>query len=226
LSAAFTQWFVLVPGPLPVYASVTDGEYPPGTKVGGIAWKPQFTELKVSIQNPTNKPYEDLNILLRPNEPVAAISQISDLPEVSFQDNNGGMTRLFDIDQSGISKVAPLALLGTDAGYRVQCHRLPAHSTLKIVMALADFKWAPAEHHPGLDPGKAVRESNYVVKMRFDDFSSYWLGHEDGDVYAPRPSSSPSIKVEADYLLAHRPRHLSQRVQVDGRFIVRRRPSP
>ena len=222
---AFSWVIVFVNGPLPVSAFATDGEYPAGYMISGISWKPQFTELDVDLTNPTDSAYQDLNIVLRPTSPVAAIAQVTDIADVSFEDKNSFSTHMLDLNlQTGVSKAIPLVLVATDAGYRVRCGRLPSHDDLKVVMALADMKWPTASNVPrGAPFEEQVRDMNYLFRVKFDDFSTYWLGYRDGDIYAtrPRPTSTEWLKVDGDYTVGHRRRTISQKVQFGGALTIK-----
>jgi hypothetical protein len=129
---------VFVDAPLSATGYMTDGEYPAGKDISGIPWKTEFTELQVQFTNDPDRVYEDLNIVIRPTEAIAAIKQITDVPGVSFAGKNDSAIHVVDVNfQSGASNAIPLVLLATDAGYRMRCPRLPGHSTLRAVIALA-----------------------------------------------------------------------------------------
>jgi hypothetical protein len=215
----FSQYLVFVDAPLDVSGSQTDGEYPMGTAISGIQWRKEFTELNIEMVNPTDRVYEDLNLVIRPTEPVVAVEQISRFPGISFEDKNDLTTHLLDIPRQGDSKAIPLDLLATDAGYRMRCPRLPAHSTIKIEMALANIIWNPAR--PGnAPPEESVRELDYVLQIKGDDFSTYWMGHKEADVYTPRPSIQ-WFKIEGDYVVLLRKRKVSKKVNVAGKINVK-----
>jgi hypothetical protein len=221
LAAAFSWGMVFVDDALDVSGLVTDAEYAQGTKISGVAWRPEFTELNVMMVNPTDRVYEDLNLVIRPTEPVIAIEQISDFPGVSFVDKNDFMARMLDISPSGSSKAIPLDLLATDAGYRVRCPRLPAHSTLKILIALGNLRWDPRPHF-NTPVEEQARDSDYVLKVKFDDFSTYWEGHREGAVYTPRPSIE-WFKVEGDFVVTMQKRKIDKKIYVNGNITVRRK---
>ncbi len=101
----------------------------------------------------------------------------------------------------------------------MRCRRLPAHGTLKITMALADPRWNPAPK-PSINPADSAREKDYVMRVKFDDFSSYWLGHADGNVYAPRPTLE-WLKVDGEYTASYRKRFISQKVNVGGKISIK-----
>jgi len=62
LAGLFSRGIVFVKAPLQVGAMVTDGEYSAGTVANGITWRPEFTELTVTIKNPPAVQTEDLNV--------------------------------------------------------------------------------------------------------------------------------------------------------------------
>jgi hypothetical protein len=226
LAAVFNWGFVFVEGPLPVAAFETNGTYPAGTVIAGINWRPQFTELNVDIANQTDRAYEELNLVIRPTSAVAALAQVSNISDVSFEDKNGASTRLLEVDsRTGSSKAIPLVLIATDAGYRVRCGRLPAQSHLKIVMALADIIWNPPPPVPGRPIEEGLLDPNYMLRIKTDDFGTYWLGYRGADVYATRPTSSEFLWVEGSYKVGHRKRSISQKVEVGG-MTVRQQNQP
>jgi hypothetical protein len=220
--AGFSVGFVFVDAPLPVTAYVTDGEYPEGTDISGIPWKPQFTELRVQFDNNTDRTYEDLNIVIRPNDAVAAITQSTNVPSVSFEDKNDMSERIVDVDLgTGMKRTIPLDLLATDAGYRMRCPRLAGQTVVRVVMALADVRWNPNPPSSVRLPSEIMREPEYIQKFKNIDFSTYWLGHRYGNVYTPRPTSSSWVMVDGQYTVLQRRRTISQKIEVGGQINAR-----
>jgi hypothetical protein len=220
-AAMFSWGIVCVKAPLEVSAIVTDAEYPAGTTIAGLAWKEEFTELQVWIVNPTNRNYDNVSVIIRPTEPVAAIAQITNIPEVSFEDKNGQSVRLMDINpRAATAGAIPLVLLATNAGYRMRCSHLPAETTIRVVLALADVKWNPPARPSQRPIEELARDKDYVLRVTFDDFSTYWYGHPDGDIYAPRPRPQ-WVKVEGKYDVALRTRSISQKVDVAGKITIK-----
>jgi hypothetical protein len=138
-ASLFTFGFVLVAAPLPISDIATNGEYPADHKIGDIAWRKEFTELDIGIENPTSRAYEDVNLVIRPDNPVAAVTQIGKTCDASIEDADGVMVREGLKPAVGDSRMNPLVLVATDAGYRIRCAHLPANSILKIVMAISDI---------------------------------------------------------------------------------------
>jgi hypothetical protein len=76
VAISFSLEIVFVKTPLEVGAVMTDAEYPVGTTpLAGITWRPQFTELQVWMTNPTDESYDDVNVIVRPSTPIAAIAE-------------------------------------------------------------------------------------------------------------------------------------------------------
>jgi hypothetical protein len=108
----FSWGIVFVPAPLPASAFITAGEYPPGTVISGINWKPEFTEARIDLENPTDRPYEDLNIVVRPTAAIVAIAQTTAISDVSFEDKNGLAASILDMNVgTGTKSAIPLVLV-------------------------------------------------------------------------------------------------------------------
>jgi hypothetical protein len=214
LMAVFSVGFVFVKSPLDVSAIMVDAEYPAGTTVAGIAWRPQFTEVDVLFQNPSDSAYDDVSILLRPSTAVAGIGQLTNLPGISWDDKDGMIVRLMDIDlRTRRSSILPLKLLATDAGYTILCQHLPAKAPLTIVLALADIKWNPKP--PDERPvQERARDNDFILRLKDDVFGTYWEGHPDADVWATRPTSGEWMKIEGTYFSRHRQRFVSEHLPI------------
>lgn len=215
----FTWFIVLKKSPLQIAAFMTDADYPKGSVIAGIQWRPEFTEVQVSITNGSPDAYDDLNIVLRPTMPVAAISQITTLGDVSFEEKN-----LFDMRYMSVSggqkDVIPRDLLATDAGYRVRCTHLPAHAAIRVVLALVDMKWPAPLVNPNASREQQLHDPNFMVRTKTDKCSTYWWGNKNGDVYAPRVSSEETISIEGEYIGGQRIRKISDKITVGGRFTI------
>jgi len=213
---AFSDGVVFVSAPLEAAGLWNNGTYPDNTNADGITWKQEFTELTVILTNPTNRAYRDIDVVIRPTEPVAAIAQISKLSDVSLEDKNGFISHVYDVDPTGVAKIVQLSVLATDAGYRVRCGNLPEHADLRLTMALVDLKWNPPLYPLTTDPVAAARRSDYVLRIKYDDFSTYWLGHPDGEVYVKDPSVPTWFKMEGRYFAGFRTRMVSERVNISA----------
>ncbi len=199
--------------PLEIAAIENNGQHPDGTVISGINWRPEFSELDIRLTNPTTRGYDDLDVLLRADSPIAAIAQQSDLPSVSFEvNNNVRVTAMLKEANSTNTKVIPLVLVASDGGYRIRCPRVPPEAVLDIVLAIAEIKWNP---QPATDSknNAGVFDPDYVLRFKYDDFSSYWFGYPTGNIYAPRPKVN-WLKVHGTYKAAMVPRTIDEKIDV------------
>ena len=65
----------------------------------GVAKTAGCQQSHVIFANKTDMTYDALDMLVRPDHPVAAVAQLTNLPEVSFQDYCGALVR-GDIEES------------------------------------------------------------------------------------------------------------------------------
>jgi hypothetical protein len=217
LIAAFSWGIVFVPAPLPMQAIITDAGYPPGTDINGIVWKKGFRELRLNIFNTSDRDYHNISLSIQPVEPIAAIKQRTNISGVVFYDNHRLTATPVDIDLiTGQRTAIPVVLLATDAGYTVHCPSLPGGTSIEIVMALAEMKYPPEQ--PSQKP--PLEDKNFMLRIRFDDGSSYWLGYTDGDDYLPQPPSTETVKVEGKYNAALRTRSIAEKVLVSGKLPI------
>ena len=222
-SAIFSWAVVFVNAPLEISAFITDAEYSPGNTIAGIAWRPEFTEMQVWINNSSSKDYDDLTLLMRPDVPIAQIAQLTHVPNVYFEDKNGFNLRMMDFNPTANkATVIPLVLLATDAGYKMHCSHLAAGASVKVVIALADIRWCPSTERSERPIEEQARDKDYVLRTKFDDFSTYWQGHSDGYAYTPRPTSCNRLKAEGEYKAVYRVRTISQKIEVGGKITIKR----
>src|ERR1035441_7729040 len=134
--AVFSIKVVFVPSVLEMSAFSSGADYPEGQTIAGIQWSSKLSKLRVHLINPNDDRCENVNIVLRPDQPVAAIGQSSNIPGVSFSDAVDTSMRQELVEASGREHVNPLTLIATSAGYRVRCPELPPNSRLELVMAI------------------------------------------------------------------------------------------
>jgi hypothetical protein len=212
--AAFLLLVVFVRSPLDSKAFPNTAEYPPGTTLAGIPWRPEYTELQVWFTNSSEHSYDDLNILIRPMSPVAAIGQESTVPDVTFSDAEPLKSYVVDQnDKENTSTMIPMKLLATDGGYRLHCGHLPAKTTIQVVLALAEIKWVdPPDSLMKLPVEIRMRDPSRVLRWKSDNFVTHWEGNPDGGVYLHRPTGSGWVKIEGTFIGAQRVRHISRNI--------------
>jgi len=208
--AFFSLKFVFVSAPINVLYVFSDQEYVIGATINGIAWRPTFSELDVIVNNPTDDNYDDINILVRPDYPVATIRQLSNLGDVSFEDYFG-VTNTLMIQEIGKPAV-PMVFLATNAGYKVHCGRIPPKSSLRLVMALVNFK--PAVIKNTFPVMNEIETSDFVLEQTITEKGSnakfsYFFGNIENNSYAPRPKST-HFSVSGSYVGTNRRRFVNK----------------
>jgi hypothetical protein len=214
-AVAFSKFIVFVDAPLNLSALVTDATYPPGVKIEGVDWDSSFTKLQVHINNPTDRNYENLDLLLRPLSPIAHISQTSHVTNCFFSDRDSVSLEQV-VMNLGTRKKTPtgLVLLATDAGYKIHCQTLPAKTTLTVLIALADIKWDPQKDYSGRPPEETFQDADYVLRYQKPD-GTYWFGHPKSGVYR-RSGNSQSLKISGSYDVTLRKREISEDTKIIG----------
>jgi hypothetical protein len=215
LAAIFSWVCVFVDAPVDFGAIITDAPYPAGTNIAGISFRPEFTELRLLIKNPTTMDYKNLNIVIQPTVPVAAIAQLTNVSGVSFEDKNGVSARMTVYPGPGKATAVPQSLLATDVGYRMRCERLLSGQSITVIIALADMKTPPPS---SLTLDDVLHNKDNILRIKIADSSSsrnYWYGHPDGDVYTPRPDTQ-AVFVDGKYEARYRERSISQKITVAG----------
>jgi hypothetical protein len=200
VGVAFSWFWVFASAPLNVAAFYNDAVYPPGTMNAGIGWRPDFGELRVHIANPSDRNYFDLDLLVQPDVPIAAVAQLTSVTEVSFQDRLGLNVTAMIVDISKRRKDGlPVSLVATDAGYRVRAGKLSRKTELKIVMATTGLRAQPA-----------IEERDKLFEITYPGFR-YWFGFPSGNIYVP--SRAPKvIRVAGEYVATQRRRDFAAEI--------------
>ena len=213
LILAFSVGVAFVDAPLWAGARLIDAEELPGTVIAGIPWRPEFAELSVTLTNPTMRNYEDLDIVLMPDQPVAAIAQINGCSDITFEDQFRATAKQVIANfTKGTAQVNPLVLKATDAGYRIRCSRLPPKASIDLVLAIAAIR--PNDPNAPAD----FFSSKYWLRSKLANGSSYWYGHQEGDVYI-RAARPQRIGIRATYTAAQRRRHASMELPISDMFL-------
>ena len=190
-----------------------DTDYSPGMGPGNIAWHSFYTELDLMVANPSEENYDNIDILVRPDYPVAAIGQLSNLSDVSFEDEFGVRNEITMLNGSTHVNLGNLALIATNAGYKVHCAHIPPNSSLKIVMAVVDLKYSHPNQHKlsPLTPADVTFEQSFT---NAEGTFTYWFGTPaNPDLYltGTRPKK---IAVSGSYTTSNRRRKLRREVDV------------
>jgi hypothetical protein len=188
LSATFTVGFVWLDARLDISSTSALANYPEGTDVYGIKWKPHYSELKVGFYNPTSRDYDDLDVLIRPvGVMTIAIAQVGTFPPCSWGRTvlTSATTRSTETDGD-----RRMELSGSTVPFRVRCPKLPKDATLQVVIATRGIPKqmpVPAKGQPAED---FVRNLLYGKKTR-----------------------TPEVKVDAAYKILYHPYTVSVTVK-------------
>lgn len=197
------------------FAAITsDVEYPVGTNIGAISWISRFRDLRILIINEAGSDYSDIDLILRPDVPVASIGQVSNLPDVTFSPvaDNTFSQELF-VSATRKRVVNLLVLIASDGGYRVVRKSLPHKSKLEITFATAEIIDFPK---PGVSqtprPDFGIFDRDYALKVEMKDnetkaITNNWYGR----------GSDANGRIEEVYKTAT---PLAKTVQISGRYKV------
>jgi hypothetical protein len=189
----FTFAFVLAKIPVVLMASSRDVTYAPGTKLGGIYWIPEYSEMRTVIGNETDNDYSDIDLAILPDEPIAEIDQISNVPNVSVSP----LTPFLENPQlqttSGVG--LPMNLIASTGGYRLRCDELPSHASIELVVAIGNIDMSRDHAFP------------YVIRIGMKDGTAYWFQTHD----PPNPE------------MLWEPRHPPKMLQIKGTYVARHR---
>lgn len=167
-----------------------------GLNVEGIAWNSHFTELRVSITNPTNADYDDVDLVIRPDFPIREAVIAHHSPFCSLEPNRlgtikttrvkkGGTTNYnifwkggeIDIHDSQGGEYHDLAYV---SGYRLRCSTFPRNSSVNVVFAAVQLLKEVVDRTSAIPPPREGEMSGGL---------SEWSGvTSDYDFFDVRPS--------------------------------------
>lgn len=193
----FTWTVVWVPAPVIIKAVMDPSTYPTGSKQFGIPWSVKFSKLHIIIDNQTSMPYEDVDILIKPDAPIVGISQESTIPDISFIKNTN--TDYFIpgtlFTKSGKKEGVEYSMLAFDGGYRVRCAKLPKDGLLQIIIAIGRPTGKIGFH------GSEGTGANYWYKSSIDN-------EENLDNYFEAQTFPKMVEIEGEYIAARRIREI------------------
>src|SRR6202142_1072834 len=210
-----------------LFAMVNDGNYPSGTNIGGIDWSPRFSDLRIVVMNASDSDYNDLDLTLQPDVSVAAIGQISNLPDVSFSPVADPTYSITFVDGATKRQTAiPLVLVSSDGGYRVRCVLLPRKRKLEIIMAVGEIIDFPK---PGKGNPAGVLKKDYVLRIGLKDNQTQkdtgnWYGYgRDGpkkieEIYKENKPIPKAVQIDGAYTVDGELETVSQKI--DAKDIV------
>jgi hypothetical protein len=134
--------------------------YDPGTVVGGITWKAPYRELRFTMANQSNEDFRNLDLVIKPDQPVVDFRQKSGIANVQIDWADPNNLELLGIRRDSTKGGNVATRLASTCGVRLRCDAIPSHSVLELVMATA-----------------TVNERNeHFIKRLVNDDGVNWFG--------------------------------------------------
>ncbi len=127
----FTFGIVRFPAPVEVQSFWTKSDYPSGTDVSGIKWRPGLSELHVSFHNPTDRDYEDFDLSMLTTGGIVQVAQVTSISCAPVSEN---VVSVHDTQSDVFHNLA------NEGPQRFRCDRLPAGATVQFLLATANIE--------------------------------------------------------------------------------------
>jgi hypothetical protein len=215
----FSVFFTFAAAPLRTIAYTRPGDYPASTVIGGIPWNSHFTDLRVAITNPTSDDYHDVDITIKPDQWIHEATVLDNGANCRLFRENGNFVSAATVSKSGNITVTakPLgnatdaydnggnvySILASEAGYRLNCSKVPSHHTIQVVFAavVVDQKFIKP---PVIPPGGSVMTA---VEIAGAD-SAF-------DILGPKPSPR-QVFLNGKYARGLKPHSINQSIKVEA----------
>lgn len=129
LVSAFTFQIVLFKADPFIKVSWSIANYPEGTNLSGITWRPGLSRLLVSFQNLTDRDFSGVDLTIQTNEAIVQIAQQTTIPCVQIDELVVTVT-----DSANL-----FSKLGSIEPRRFRCSEIPAKATVQFIVALANL---------------------------------------------------------------------------------------
>jgi hypothetical protein len=167
--------------------AVSNSDYPPGTKIGKIAWNAHFTDLRVAVSNPTDEDYTQLDIAIQPDHWNYAADITTEGVDCKLISMDGNSVSLVENGKGGATKVT-MHRIGDrvepeddagdhfekfiqSGGYRLACSKLPSKSTVEVVFAVVSQHPSLAKLSPPSPPPKDGLSATIAEFLPIDKFN-------------------------------------------------------
>ena len=197
----YTLWTPLTP--VGLFARTSSAKQPNGAVIGNIPWSDKYREVRVTITNNSNRNVEAIDLVVRPDQPVAAVAQVTNISDVSFTPNDPPVVEMQELETADRRTVMPTIPLATLRGYRVRCDALPRRSRLELVMAAVTIN----ETGDGSGADK-------VLRVNYNSGQAAWFAHpgHSGAVFALKPTVK-EVFISGQYTVAEREHNVSRRLK-------------
>src|ERR1700722_2669539 len=110
------------------------GNYAEGTDVHGLKWKPEWSDLRITLANKNDIDLKDVDIEFLVDEPDAAVTQIGDFCSIA---SGNGITDIVGTDNRTGSQIHFPTSGASRHPYRILCSKIPANIDVQVVVAVA-----------------------------------------------------------------------------------------
>ena len=145
LAAAFIVYVSLRTAPLELSASLREGDYPDGYKVGDIVWDKSFSDIRVDIEDMSQEAYSNVDILIRTDISIAKVwikQNFSNCTAKPFVAATLGSMMIKAPNESHVVTVPnsedPASILMTPV-FKVHCEKIFPKERIELVIAALVF---------------------------------------------------------------------------------------
>jgi hypothetical protein len=222
----FSWQFTFVALPIGEGVWSTGASYEPGSVVSGIPWSSQFTDIHVDVSNLTDYDYSQLDLLIKPKEPVVAFATIAPSPNASLtREMNPLVSSDFQLlnPKTGSRIDLPVEWFASTGGVRLRCDSLPAQSVVRVLLAVAN-----------IDQKTVDKNGDYVFGPFAWEKQQFWAKFTTfplkDDLFSSKPTPT-TLTITGQYVAFFRRKHVNQTVSVSDRLAdtilqLRKNPPP
>jgi hypothetical protein len=124
--------------PLKIQSEISPNSYAVGAGMGGVHFLPEWTDIRINLENPGDQDYEDAEFTISSSMEIRGVGQISSVPNVEFV-GRPHVGEFKQTDTEGhITNVVPAYVPTHETIIRL--HSFPKRTVLELILALAQEK--------------------------------------------------------------------------------------
>ncbi len=119
------------------YIAPGDENYRAGTDIADIQWNDHYVDVRLSIRNEDATAAQNIDLFVRFDTSIAAIRQLSNVPDVTFSAGETPPAWLEGTDEEGKPVTIPIVPVGDTITpvYRVSCPKLLGGANINLILA-------------------------------------------------------------------------------------------
>lgn len=119
------------------YIAPGDENYRAGTDIADIQWNDHYVDVRLSIRNEDATTTQNIDLFVRFDTSIAAIRQLSNVPDVTFSAGETPPAWLEGTDEEGKPVTIPIVPIGDTIApvYRVSCPKLLGGANINLLLA-------------------------------------------------------------------------------------------